>query len=196
MPYELGLSFIALCLCVVLAVLVERRAARALGRAASFHLLRALVVFSTLAVPLALCRSGVLGLRSHLRSPSMAWRRRHHTGAAPRPAARVPRHHFIGRLHGHDEVVVLRPHERRATKKVHRDRRPNQTETHPIVQRRPRRRGRRRRNRPAQRLPREFEIRGRDAVHGVSDINLPDAVSPHKTDPKCLVAEEMWASYS
>ena len=28
-PYELGLSFIALCLCVVLAVLVERRAARA-----------------------------------------------------------------------------------------------------------------------------------------------------------------------
>ncbi|CAH0377376.1 unnamed protein product [Pelagomonas calceolata] len=54
-PYELGLSFIALCLCVVLAVLVERRAARAPGRAASFHLLRALVVFSTLAVPLALC---------------------------------------------------------------------------------------------------------------------------------------------
>ena len=62
-PYELGLSFIALCLCVVLAVLVERRAARAPGRAASFHLLRALVVVATLAVPLALCGSGVLGIR-------------------------------------------------------------------------------------------------------------------------------------
>lgn len=54
-PYELGLSLVVICLCVICAVLVERRAARAPGRAAGFHLLRTLVVGSTLAVPLMLC---------------------------------------------------------------------------------------------------------------------------------------------
>ena len=102
-PYELGLSFIALCLCVVLAVLVERRATRAPGRAAGFHALRALVVFSTLAVPLALCGSG-----SGVLTVSRRWRGRmynpqhaiaamayhaiiaRNTGAAPRPRGPCP----------------------------------------------------------------------------------------------------------
>jgi acyl-CoA-binding protein len=92
-PYELGLSFIALCLCVVLAVLVERRAARAPGRAASFHLLRALVVFSTLAVPLALSCSGVLTVsrrwRGHAATSEYS-RHHHNTGAAPRPRGPCP----------------------------------------------------------------------------------------------------------
>mmetsp|Transcript_20306 Transcript_20306/g.60600 ORF Transcript_20306/g.60600 Transcript_20306/m.60600 type:complete len:215 (-) Transcript_20306:528-1172(-) len=105
------------------------------------------------------------------------------------PAARVPRHHAVGRLHGHDEAIILCAHECGAAKEVHHNRCPNETETHPIKQRRPRRRGGRRGNRPAQRLPREPALGRRDAVHGVSDTHIPDAVSPHETYSFSLVAE-------
>ena len=194
MPYELGLSFIALCLCVVLAVLVERRAARAPGRAASFHLLRALVVFSTLAVPLALSCSGVLTV-------SRRWRGRgvsHHatrrasphrcSAAPPRPVS-----HAITLLgactammkllsYAHTNAELRRKYiTTGAQTKLRRIQSSNDdldavAGEGDIAQ--------------PNAYPANLRLRRCDAVHGVSDTHIPDAVSPHETYSKCLVVEE------
>ena len=168
-----------------------RRARRA--RAASFHLLRALVVFSTLAVPLALCPpasspSRVDGVAVERDAPPSSPRRC--SAAPPRPVS-----HAITLLgactammkllsYAHTNAELRRKYvETGAQTKLRRIQSSNDdldavAGEGEIAQ--------------PNAYPANLRLRRRDAVHGVSYIHIPDAVSPHKTYSKCLVAEKVW----